>query len=95
MTERQWQGIFNPRLSSVANRFNDQKAVDIPAAMDLYAPIERRLDVAMFRSFFASSPKQAREFVARGHVKVNGQRVSTDCHFFAPCKILIESTDET
>jgi ribosomal protein S4 len=40
-----------------------------------YAPIERRLDTAIFRALFASSARQARQFVIHGAVKVNGQKV--------------------
>lgn len=40
-----------------------------------FAPIERRLDVAIFRSLFASSARQARQFVVHGSVKVNGKKV--------------------
>ncbi|ROW09359.1 hypothetical protein VMCG_02393 [Cytospora schulzeri] len=38
-----------------------------------YAPLERRIDVAIFRALFASSTRQARQFVVHGAVKVNGQ----------------------
>lgn len=40
-----------------------------------YYPIERRLDTAIFRSLFASSVRQARQFVVHGLVKVNGKKV--------------------
>ncbi|KAF4626821.1 hypothetical protein G7Y89_g11336 [Cudoniella acicularis] len=40
-----------------------------------YAPIERRLDVAIFRALFASSARQARQFVTHGSVKVNGKKM--------------------
>lgn len=40
-----------------------------------YAPIERRLDTAIFRALFASSARQARQFVVHGNVKVNGKKV--------------------
>lgn len=40
-----------------------------------YAPTERRLDVAIFRALFASSARQARQFVTHGKVKVNGKKV--------------------
>lgn len=40
-----------------------------------YWPTERRLDTAIFRSLFASSAKQARQFVVHGFVKVNGKKV--------------------
>ena len=42
----------------------------------VYAPLERRLDTAVFRALFASSTRQARQFVVHGHVKVNGKEVS-------------------
>lgn len=40
-----------------------------------FHPLERRLDTAIFRALFASSTKQARQFVVHGGVKVNGQRM--------------------
>jgi ribosomal protein S4 len=42
-----------------------------------YAPMERRLDTAVFRALFASSARQARQFVIHGAVKVNGKKVRT------------------
>lgn len=42
----------------------------------VYAPLERRLDTAIFRALFASSTRQARQFVVHGYVKVNGKKVS-------------------
>ena len=41
----------------------------------VYAPMERRLDTAIFRALFASSTRQARQFVVHGYVKVNGKKV--------------------
>ena len=40
-----------------------------------YAPSERRLDTSLFRALFASSARQARQFVIHGSVKVNGKKV--------------------
>lgn len=40
-----------------------------------FAPLERRLDVAVFRALFASSTRQARQFVIHGAVTVNGKKV--------------------
>lgn len=40
-----------------------------------FAPLERRLDVAVFRALFASSARQARQFVIHGAVTVNGKKV--------------------
>ena len=42
-----------------------------------FAPLERRLDTAIFRALFASSARQARQFVVHGAVKVNGKKVDT------------------
>ncbi|MCJ1365814.1 mitochondrial 37S ribosomal protein nam9 [Acarospora aff. strigata] len=41
----------------------------------VYAPTERRLDTAIFRALFASSTRQARQFVVHGAVRVNGKRM--------------------
>lgn len=48
----------------------------IPYANMVYTPVERRLDTAIFRALFASSTRQARQFVTHGYVKVNGKKVS-------------------
>ena len=40
-----------------------------------FAPLERRLDTCIFRALFASSARQARQFVVHGHVTVNGKKV--------------------
>ncbi|KAL1883780.1 hypothetical protein VTK73DRAFT_8316 [Phialemonium thermophilum] len=40
-----------------------------------FAPMERRLDIAIFRALFASSARQARQFVVHGAVKVNGKKM--------------------
>lgn len=40
-----------------------------------FAPMERRLDVAIFRAMFASSTLQARQFCVHGAVTVNGKRM--------------------
>ena len=44
-----------------------------------FAPMERRLDIAVFRAMFASSARQARQFCVHGAVKVNGKVVSRPC----------------
>ena len=40
-----------------------------------FAPMERRLDIAVYRAMFASSARQARQFVVHGAVTVNGKKV--------------------
>ncbi|MDI1485358.1 MAG: hypothetical protein OHK93_000495 [Ramalina farinacea] len=44
-----------------------------PYLSNVYAQMERRLDTAIFRALFASSTRQARQFVVHGNVKVNGK----------------------
>ena len=52
------------------------KALPLTPYMQMtYAPMERRLDTAIFRSLFASSARQARQFVIHGAVNVNGKKV--------------------
>ena len=47
-----------------------------PYMQMVYHPLERRLDTAIFRALFASSAKQARQYVVHGGVRVNGRPVS-------------------
>jgi len=50
-----------------------------------FAPQERRLDIAIFRACFASSARQARQFVLHGAVTVNGKRVcAISCALLGP-----------
>ena len=46
-----------------------------PYMQMVYGPMERRLDTAIWRALFASSVRQARQFVTHGGVKVNGKKV--------------------
>jgi ribosomal protein S4 len=48
----------------------------VPYMQMTFAPLERRLDTAIFRAMFASSARQARQFVVHGAVKVNGKKVT-------------------
>ena len=54
-----------------------------------FAPLERRLDTAIFRAMFASSARQARQFVVHGAVKVNGKKVRADCSRLQPWALTI------
>lgn len=51
------------------------KTARLPYMNMTFAQTERRLDVAVWRALFASSTRQARQFVVHGYVKVNGKRV--------------------
>lgn len=75
LTERRWKTLFNPSLESVAQLDASLKGVDVaptPMPLQTFAALEKRLEFALFRSMFASSVRQAREFIKNGHVKVNG-----------------------
>lgn len=52
-----------------------KKTAITPYMQMIYAPMERRLDQAVFRALFASSARQARQFCVHGAVKVNGVKV--------------------
>ncbi|KAF2971725.1 hypothetical protein GQX73_g1900 [Xylaria multiplex] len=52
----------------------DRRAIT-PYMQMTFAPMERRLDIAVFRAMFASSARQARQFCVHGAVKVNGKVV--------------------
>ena len=51
------------------------KPAATPYMQMTFAPLERRLDTAIFRALFASSARQARQLVVHGAVKVNGKKV--------------------
>ncbi|KAJ5482345.1 hypothetical protein N7475_001157 [Penicillium sp. IBT 31633x] len=56
----------------------------IPYTHMAFAPLERRLDVAIFRALFASSARQARQFVIHGAVTVNGQKMRHPSYLLNP-----------
>ncbi|KAI3329430.1 alpha-L RNA-binding motif-containing protein [Xylariaceae sp. AK1471] len=57
------------------NRTRVDKRSQTPYMQMTFAPMERRLDIAVFRAMFASSARQARQFCVHGAVKVNGKVV--------------------
>ncbi|KAI0135371.1 alpha-L RNA-binding motif-containing protein [Daldinia grandis] len=50
-----------------------KKPIHTPYMQMTFAPMERRLDIAVFRAMFASSARQARQFCVHGAVRVNGK----------------------
>ena len=68
---------LDTRDSGRTGRNRGDKKKEVPYMQMTYAPLERRLDTAVFRAMFASSSRQARQFVIHGAVKVNGKQVST------------------
>lgn len=65
------------RGSGLEQKTGKKEVEHTPYMLMTFAPLERRLDVAIFRALFASSARQARQFVVHGAVKVNGKVVST------------------
>ncbi|EEQ32565.1 hypothetical protein McanMca71_004073 [Microsporum canis] len=61
-----------------------QKPRDTPYMQMTFAPLERRLDVAIFRALFASSTRQARQFVIHGGVTVNGKKMQYPGYLLNP-----------
>ncbi|KAJ4270517.1 hypothetical protein NW762_002204 [Fusarium torreyae] len=58
------------------NEMLSQHFQDMTPYMQMtFAPLERRLDTAIFRAMFASSVRQARQFIIHGAVKVNGKKM--------------------
>ncbi|KAM0321818.1 hypothetical protein ACHAQA_009915 [Verticillium albo-atrum] len=63
---------------------NDVAKNMTPYMQMTYAPLERRLEVAIFRAMFASSTLQARQFCIHGAVKVNGQPMRSPGYLLNP-----------
>ena len=62
-------------LQSAADAMGQTSQKLTPFMQMTFAPLERRLDTAIFRALFASSTRQARQFVVHGAVTVNGKQV--------------------
>ncbi|KAJ6444271.1 30S ribosomal subunit S4 [Purpureocillium lavendulum] len=64
-----------PPFGDVNKLLSDQFGNMTPYMQMTFAPLERRLDTAVFRALFASSVRQARQFVIHGAVRVNGKKM--------------------
>jgi hypothetical protein len=71
-----------PLSETQGDRTRRRTRPQVPYMMQTFAPMERRLDMAIFRAMFASSALQARQFVIHGFVQVNGKKVSYSVPFF-------------
>ena len=71
--EPSWEELYR-RSPSNMGKIGDTPT---PYMQMTFAPLERRLDIAVFRAMFASSTRQARQMVIHGGVTVNGQKVYT------------------
>ncbi|PTB45837.1 mitochondrial 37S ribosomal protein uS4m [Trichoderma asperellum] len=65
------RAVFGDVNKLLSDQFNNMT----PYMQMTFAPLERRLDTAVFRALFASSVRQARQFVIHGAVTVNGKKM--------------------
>ncbi|KAL0472278.1 hypothetical protein QR685DRAFT_231358 [Neurospora intermedia] len=63
---------------------NPGRKVPTPYEQMTFAPLERRLDIAIFRALFASSARQARQMVVHGAVTVNGKKMKHPGYLLNP-----------
>lgn len=78
ITEKRFQTMFSGKLNSVAQLDASLKGdtlKETPFMLQTFAPLEKRLDFALFRAMFSSSVRQARQFILHGYVQVNGRRI--------------------
>ena len=68
------------RFGDVNKTLSESFSKMTPYMQMTFAPLERRLDTAVFRALFASSVRQARQFIIHGAVKVNGKKVQSTKH---------------
>ncbi|TGZ84398.1 alpha-L RNA-binding motif-containing protein [Ascodesmis nigricans] len=68
----------------VPGKERERELQETPYMLQTYAPLERRLDMAVFRAMFASSAIQARQFVVHGFVEVNGQKMKYPQYLLNP-----------
>ncbi|KAK4126207.1 alpha-L RNA-binding motif-containing protein [Parathielavia appendiculata] len=64
-----------PRTRGTKGEEEASRTKATPYMQMVFAPMERRLDIAIFRALFASSARQARQFVLHGAVTVNGKKM--------------------
>jgi small subunit ribosomal protein S4 len=70
---RRIYGLLEKQFRLIYGRANKQPGI---TGENLLRLLELRLDNVVFRTAFASSRNQARQFVRHGHVLVNGKRVT-------------------
>lgn len=94
--EGRWQTLFRKKLDGVAQLDASLKGNVKPTPMVLqtYAPLEKRLDFAIFRSMFASSVRQAKAFILGGSVKVNDVTVKHPGFILKPGDIFSVDPDK-
>lgn len=79
LTESRFKTNFSQKLESVAQldaSLRGETSARTPVLLQTYAVLEKRLDFALFRAMFASSVRQARQFILHGNVFVNDIKIT-------------------
>jgi ribosomal protein S4 len=76
MVEGRERGGGRNRDDRIRSLEAQDKRERVPVGTMMFAEVERRLDVLVFRACFATSVWQAKSMVVHGKVKLNGEIVS-------------------
>lgn len=68
--------MFGVSEKQFANYFKKASKMSGVTGENMLSMLERRLDTVIFRSNFARTPMQARQFVGHAHFLVNGKKVN-------------------
>ena len=78
-------GILEGQFRLSFQKADAQKGV---TGENLLVMIERRLDNTIFRAGFASSRKQARQFVRHNHIRINDKKVNIPSFLVSPGDVI-------
>ncbi|SCU96041.1 LANO_0E12266g1_1 [Lachancea nothofagi CBS 11611] len=87
LTESRWQTNFTQKLDSVAQldaSLKGRETQQTPILLQTFGVLEKRLDISLFRAMFASSVRQARQFILHNSVFVNGIKISQPNYTLRP-----------
>lgn len=76
--------IYNLSEKQFANLFNEASRKEGATGEVFLQLLERRLDNVVYRMGIAHTRRQARQFVAHGHILVNGRRVDVPSYRIKP-----------
>lgn len=76
--------IYNLSEKQFANLFNEASRKEGATGEVFLQLLERRLDNVVYRLGIAHTRRQARQFVAHGHILVNGRRVNIPSYRIKP-----------
>lgn len=97
LTETQYRNVFTGKLNAVSSLQSRRSGVTekaTPWALQTFVALERRLDTAVFRAMFASSIRQAAQFILQGCVKVNGVKIRHPSFTLSPGDIFSVEPDK-